>query len=120
MVKIEIKGLKLFGYHGVSPEERKAGQLFEVHLQVEGDLGRHDELSSTVDYAEVIRCAQELNQEKKFQLLESFAQALAEEILKRFPRAARVSVLIKKLRPALPPGVQIEWFGAAVVRERSP
>lgn len=119
MVKIEIKGLKLFGHHGVHQEEREAGQFFEADIQIEGDLGKGDELSNTVDYIEVIRCAQKLNDERKFQLLESFAQALAEEILKRFPRAMRISVAIKKLRPALPPGVQIEWFRATVVRERS-
>ncbi len=119
MVKIEIKGLKLFGHHGVSPEEREAGQLFEADLQIEGGLGTRDELNSTVDYVKVIECAQQLNQDNRFQLLESFVQALAEEMVKKFPRATRVSVSIKKLRPALPPGVQIEWFRAEVVRERS-
>lgn len=118
MVKIEVKGLKLFGHHGVGREEREAGQYFEADLSVEGDLGDHDELSSTVDYIQIIRCAQELNERKNFQLLEGFAQELARELLQRFPRVTRVHVHLKKLKPPLPVGVQIEWFGVDVVLMR--
>jgi dihydroneopterin aldolase len=118
LVRIEVTGLKLFGHHGVGREEREAGQLFEIDLGIEGALGARDELSSTVDYLEVIRLAQALNERKEFRLLESFAQELAKELLERFPAAARVAVRIKKPRPPLPVGVQIEWFSAEVVLER--
>ncbi|MBI1744453.1 dihydroneopterin aldolase [Candidatus Acetothermia bacterium] len=118
MVKIQVKRLTLFGHHGVGHHEREAGQLFELDLEIEGDLGARDDLESTIDYVQVIRCAQELNAQRQFQLVENFSRELAEELLKRFPRAARVRVVVRKPRPPLPAGMQIEWFSAEVIRER--
>jgi dihydroneopterin aldolase len=118
LVKIHVKGLQLFGHHGVSREEREAGQLFEVDLELEGRWGARDELSDTADYVEVIRCAQTLCARQSFQLVESLARALAQELLERFPQAVSVRVAARKPRPSLPPGMQIEWFEATVVLDR--
>jgi len=35
--RIELKGLRVRGYHGVHPEERRDGQLFGIDVTIETD-----------------------------------------------------------------------------------
>ena len=53
-MKIELRGLELFGHHGVTEEERERGQLFlyDVELEV-GERGANDRIEDAVDYREV-------------------------------------------------------------------
>ena len=54
MDKIVIKGLKLFAYHGVNPEEKRDGQNFVIDITANVPLlkaGQSDELVDTVSYA---------------------------------------------------------------------
>ena len=51
--RIELRGLRVLGAHGVLPEEQQRAQPFEVDLDLELDLrpaGRSDALADTVDY----------------------------------------------------------------------
>jgi len=54
--KIEIVGLRIFGYHGVMEHERKNGQYFIVDTKIWIDSERAsatDDISNTVSYAEI-------------------------------------------------------------------
>lgn len=54
MDKIQIRGLKVFAWHGVGLEEKKKGQLFVLDVDMECDLkkaGNTDALGDTVNYA---------------------------------------------------------------------
>ncbi len=56
--RIELRGLRALGTHGVLPEEQERPQPFEVDLDLEVDLrraGRSDDLADTVDYGAVQR-----------------------------------------------------------------
>ncbi|MDE5872768.1 MAG: dihydroneopterin aldolase, partial [Lachnospiraceae bacterium] len=56
MDKIVIKDLEIFAYHGVLPEEKRQGQTFIVTVELFLDLhdaGATDDLSETVNYADV-------------------------------------------------------------------
>ena len=56
MDTIHIKGLRLFAYHGVNPEEKRDGQTFLLDIQLHAGLSqaRHsDRLDDTVNYAAV-------------------------------------------------------------------
>ena len=55
-MKIELRGLEVFGYHGAEDDERRLGQpfLYDVELEV-GDRGVSDRLDDAVDYTEVAR-----------------------------------------------------------------
>ena len=58
MDTIHIKGLRLFAYHGVNPEEKRDGQTFLLDIQLHADLSqaRHsDRLDDTVNYAAVVK-----------------------------------------------------------------
>jgi dihydroneopterin aldolase len=115
--RIIIRGLELFGHHGVSAVERERGGLFSLDLELEGAFGRADELEETVDYRRVIEGVEEINK-KSFKLIEAFARAVAEAILRDFPRVEWVKVRVKKLHPPLPAGTAVEWVAAEVIRER--
>jgi dihydroneopterin aldolase len=50
--KIEIRGLRIFGYHGVMEHERKNGQYFIVDAKIWIDSER---ASATDDIANTVR-----------------------------------------------------------------
>lgn len=56
MHSIIIKGLKIYAYHGVLPQERKVGAQFYIDLKLETDFThamQTDELEGTISYADV-------------------------------------------------------------------
>ncbi len=119
MNRILICNLELFGHHGVDPEEREKGQQFWVDVELEGDFAAQDELSQTVDYSQVVKKIRQVNSAQRFRLIESFAKAIAEELLREFPRVRKVKARVKK-KPvkaaALPP---LDWVAAEEIKERS-
>ncbi len=116
--RIIIRGLELFGHHGLSAEERERGGLFSLDLELEGRFGREDDLEATVDYGQVMEKAKGINVTCRFKLIETFARAMAEAILEEFPRVRRVKARVKKLHPPLPVGTAVRWVAAEVVEER--
>ena len=53
-MKIELRGLELVGHHGVTEQERDAGQLFVYDVELEvGERGANDRIEDAVDYREV-------------------------------------------------------------------
>lgn len=111
--------MQLFGYHGVRDDEREHGQPFAIDTEIEFDFPDRDDLSETVDYVGVIEKIREVNEKSSFRLIETFAQAIAEEILKNFRQARRVAVRVKKLRPSVAPGITLDAVAAEVIRTSS-
>ena len=55
--RIEVRGLRLLGTHGVLPEERTRPQPFEVDADLVVSMveaGASDDLADTVDYAGIV------------------------------------------------------------------
>jgi dihydroneopterin aldolase len=111
--KILIKDLKLFGHHGYYPQEREAGQLFAIDLELEGDFSE-EELEKTADWGAVIKTIKKINESSSFQLIEGFANRIAQAILDEFPPVGRVNVRVKKLNLPL----RIGWVAVEVSRVR--
>ena len=101
-VTVELRGLRLFGRHGVHAHEKEHGQdfVFDVDLAV-GERGVSDRLEDAVDYRAVALCVQEISDARSYDLLEALASAVADELLSRFG-AERVVVRVAK--PAVKPG----------------
>jgi dihydroneopterin aldolase len=114
MITVELRGLRVFGRHGVHPEEREHGQdfLYEVDLAV-GERGASDRLEDAVDYSAVARTVQEVSDARSYQLLEALAGAVADELLCRFG-AERAVVRVTK--PAARPGGLDATPGVSVSR----
>ena len=102
MTTVEVRGLRLFGRHGVHGEERERGQefVFDVELDV-GERGTSDRLEDAVDYVEVARAVREVSDARQYALLEALASAVADELERRFsPESLRVRVAKPEVRPA--------------------
>ncbi len=93
---IELKGLEVFGYHGVEKGERRDGQpfVFDVSLWPAGEP-TSDDIADTVDYRAVAACVREVSDRAPVQLLETLAAAVADELMARFS-PERVRVRIRK------------------------
>ena len=101
MITVEVGGLRIFGRHGVLPEERERGQdfVFDVELDV-GERGVSDRLEDAVDYVAVARTVREVSDAKAYALLEALAAAIADELERRFaPERLRVRVTKPEIRP---------------------
>jgi dihydroneopterin aldolase len=101
-VTVELRGLRLFGRHGVHAHEKENGQdfLFDVDLEV-GERGVSDQLEDAVDYRAVALAVQEVSDAHSYDLLEALANAVADELLQRF---AAQRVRVRVLKPAVKPG----------------
>jgi dihydroneopterin aldolase len=117
-VKVELRGLELYGYHGVLEEERRDGQRFVYDVELEvGDRGASDRIEDAIDYREVAAAVREVNDGPPFRLLEALATTVADTLVARFP-AERVRVRVRKteVRPA---GLEVEFSAVTVERPSS-
>lgn len=112
MTTIELYGLRLHGYHGVNEEERRVGQtfLFDLWLDLAAPPDT-DDIGQTVDYRLIAATVREVSDRTKFQLLESLAAAVADELVARFP-LAHARVRVRKPEVSLDPPVE---FSAVTV-----
>lgn len=99
MFTITLKGVKVFAYHGVNPEETRDGQnfYFDVTAQTLTEASQlEDCLENTVSYAAINKLLIQKATERTFRLIESLSVYLAEEILKAFPTVYHVAVTVNK------------------------
>jgi dihydroneopterin aldolase len=109
---VALQGLEVFGYHGAYEEEQRTGQTFWFDLELEvGERGAGDVLATAVDYTQVAAVVREVSDERRFDLLEALASAVADELERRFA-LERVSVRVRK-RPA---DLPVEWSAVTVTR----
>ena len=116
---IFLKGMVFYGYHGATPPEKELGQPFVVDLELEVDLkapGASDDLRDTVDYSRVYRSVKETVEGPSRNLLESLAEAVAQELLRTFPLDG---VRVRVTKPHVPiKGAVLEGAGVEVHRRR--
>jgi dihydroneopterin aldolase len=110
-MKIELEGITFRGFHGVLEEERREGQLFRFDVVVEVGEPVEDDIAAAVDYRDLAACVREVSDGNRFQLLETLAAAVADELKRRFP-VERVTVIVGK------PGIELQGGVATVVVER--
>jgi dihydroneopterin aldolase len=113
-----VRGLELFGHHGVTDEERERGQrfLFDLELTADDAGSRTDALADTVDYRDVVACVRTVSDGRRFALLEALAASVADALLERFP-LARTRVRVRK--PDVRLDAPVEHTAATVERART-
>jgi dihydroneopterin aldolase len=82
--RVVLRGLRGYGRHGVLESERRLGQTFLVDLAVELDTraaADADDVSQTVDYADVARAVLDIVEGEPVALLETLAQRICDAIL---------------------------------------
>jgi 7,8-dihydroneopterin aldolase/epimerase/oxygenase len=119
--RIELRGLRVVGTHGVLPEEHQRAQPFEVDLDVQADLseaGFSDALGDTIDYGALCEAVAAVIAGPHAQLLEHLAERIARSVLAAAgPRAEGVTVTVRKLRPPVP--VELVSSGVTITRLRA-
>ncbi|MBO5897272.1 MAG: dihydroneopterin aldolase [Clostridia bacterium] len=99
MEKIIVKGLRLFAYHGVNPEEKVDGQNFVLDITacLDADLAKAtDNVDDTVSYARIIKTARAVFTERSYDLIEVAANKVGVEIMNTYPKLQQVTVLLMK------------------------
>ncbi|MFO7897344.1 MAG: dihydroneopterin aldolase [Candidatus Cloacimonadales bacterium] len=102
-MRVHLKEMIFYGFHGVAPEERSLGQRFTVNFSFE-TAAEHDreisKLEDTVDYTKVYDIIKHVIEEHTFQLLEDCANLILDTVLQTFPEIVHSVVKIKK--PSVP------------------
>jgi 7,8-dihydroneopterin aldolase/epimerase/oxygenase len=115
--RIELRGLKAHGRHGVFDHERATGQDFVVDITVWIDLAdaaASDDLTDTYDYAALAQLAADVVAGPPRNLIETVGAEIADQVM-RDERAHAVEVVLHKPQAPIP-----QQFGdVAVVVRRS-
>jgi dihydroneopterin aldolase len=115
--RIELRGLKVRGQHGVFDHERANGQDFVVDITVWIDLAdaaTSDELTDTYDYAALARLAADVVAGPARNLIETVGAQIADQVMDD-ERVHAVEVMVHKPQAPIPQ----QFADVAVVVRRS-
>jgi dihydroneopterin aldolase len=116
--QIVLRGLRIRGYHGVLPAERRDGQLFAIDVVLDTDVSAAadaDDLALTVDYATVARQVEQIVAGDPVDLIETLAARIAGACLAHRGVSA-VEVTVHK--PTAPIGIPFDDVAVTVRRSR--
>lgn len=118
--RIVIEGVSAHGRHGVLDFEKREGQTFVVDVAMEVDLsqaGRSDDLSHTVNYAEVAAAVVARITGPPFDLIERLAEVIADDVLAN-ELIESVEVVVHK--PEAPVGYPFTDVQVRITRPNAP
>ncbi|HVW42932.1 MAG TPA: dihydroneopterin aldolase [Amycolatopsis sp.] len=116
--RITLTGLRVFGQHGVFEHEKRDGQEFVVDVTVWLDLApaaETDDLKQTVHYGELAELAAGIVGGEPYDLIESVAGKIADEVLAD-ERLTAVEVTVHK--PSAPIPLTFDDVAVTVRRQR--
>ena len=114
--RIALTGLRVRGWHGVLPEERRDGQDFVVDVLLHLDLApaaASDAVADTVHYGELAQRLAAVVAGEPVDLIETLADRLAGVCLS-YPRVERVEVTVHK--PSAPIPLELRDVSVTLVR----
>ncbi|MGV0851248.1 dihydroneopterin aldolase [Mycolicibacterium phlei] len=115
--RIELRGLRVRGNHGVFEHERRDGQDFVVDITVWMDLApaaASDDLADTLDYGQLAQQAADIVAGPPRNLIETVAGEIADRVMTD-DRVDAVEVVVHK--PSAP--IPLTFNDVAVVATRS-
>ncbi|MEV0947433.1 dihydroneopterin aldolase [Rhodococcus sp. NPDC049939] len=115
--RIELRGLRVRGNHGVYEHEKRDGQDFLVDVNVWMDLSvaaNSDDLKDTLDYGRLAELAAAVVAGPPRNLIETVAAEIADSVMAD-PRVERTEVVLHK--PSAP--IPLTFADVAVVANRS-
>jgi dihydroneopterin aldolase len=102
--QITLRGLRVFGYHGVFDFERREGQDFVVDVTLEIDTApaaRSDDVADTVHYGELAQALAAVIAGEPVNLIETLCARLADVALAD-QRVAAATVTVHKPQAPIP------------------
>ncbi len=103
MDRLVLQGIRVYGYHGVLPEEKVLGQAFIVDVTLFGDFTRAaqtDLLEKALDYSLVHTLVNETVSQGSYNLIEALAGKLCTVLLEKLP-IDQVEVTVEKPNPPM-------------------
>ena len=103
MGTIALEGLEFFAYHGVTGEEQKIGNRYQIDIQIVTDFSEaadNDKLRDTVDYSSLYEIISEVMKIKS-RLLEHIAKLIISTVRERYPTIDRIEVAVSKFNPPI-------------------
>lgn len=117
MDQIRIDNLEVYAHHGVFPEEKEMGQFFYVNAVLYTETrpaGLTDDISFSTNYSEICHYITNWMQENLFNLIETVAEKLAEQILLNFGSIRKIDLEIRK--PHAPMRLPFESVSVKITR----
>ena len=117
--QIFLTGIAGFGYHGLFDHERQNGQDFFVDVALTVDLtaaSKSDEISDTVNYAEITNLVVSHVTTEPVNLIEKLAGRIADHILQDHPKVLVATVTVHK--PQAPVDAVLKDIAVQVTRKR--
>jgi len=115
--RIELRGLKVHGRHGVFDHERASGQDFLIDITVWIDLAdaaASDDLADTYDYGALAQLAADVVAGPPRNLIETVGTEIADQVMEDH-RVHAVEVVVHKPQAPIP----LKFDDVAVVVRRS-
>ncbi len=115
--EIRIDNLEVFAYHGVAPQEKENGQPFFVNAVLYTDIrpaGLEDDLSLSTNYGEICHFINNWMKDNMYDLIETVAETLAEQILLNFGSIGELVLEIRK--PKAPVGLPFQSVSVRIRR----
>lgn len=119
MDSIRIYDLMVFANHGVLKEENVLGQKFVISANLYMDTknaAKNDDVSLTVNYADVCMFITRHFQNNTYKLIETAANETAYAILKEFPKIQEIEIEVKK--PWAPIHMALDSVSVKIKRKR--
>lgn len=113
---IHIGSMRFYAYHGVLPQEQKAGNYFRVEVTLYTDFSRaltSDSLDDTVNYVDIYQViADEMAHPS--QLLEHVAGRIITALTHQFPSITGGKIIVTKEKPPITGDIRdvsvvVEW-----------
>jgi dihydroneopterin aldolase len=92
--RLFLSGIRATGRHGARPGEKDEPQDFVVDLDIEVHVG-DDDIGGTADYRGITEAVRAIVERRSFDLIESMAAAIADDVL-GIERVARVTAVVHK------------------------
>lgn len=115
-----VKGLKLFGKHGVFAPERENGQAFIIDVECRLDIAEAavgDAYAKTVCLNQICHAISDVSKQGPYNLIETFADKIADGLLAKFPTISAVDAVVYK--PDAPVDFEITHTCVRVSRRRA-
>ncbi|GAB4582688.1 dihydroneopterin aldolase [Nocardia sp. IFM 10818] len=103
--RIELRGLRVYGHHGVFDFEKRDGQEFVVDLTVWTDFSaaaKSDDLAETIHYGELADQVAAIVGGEPRDLVETVVSEIADQVIAAHPRIAAVEVVLHKPSAPIP------------------
>jgi dihydroneopterin aldolase len=116
---LTVKNLVFYGYHGVQDYEKELGGRFEVDVRIRYPFTRcstEDTLDQAVDYQQVYAVVKEWVTGKKYHLIETLADHIADALADQFD-LDEVTVILRKRK--VPIDAVLDYVEVEVTRQRT-